>query len=335
MVRRETPCADVVSRYDEPADEILDLGRPRRGETASAPTSLPPMHIGDQPLAEDNRTDRPPWWQWLVLVLAIVAALIVGVLGSNARRDAADLAAAESEVDLVAGTPVVVNAENTPFQLPIYNAGPLEVELLWIRPEGWTLADTAATHPVTLRPDNWTTVRVRAVPDCAQFPSPDVLELRVRTQARENEVSLPLPVAGVMQEVRTAACRDFTPVGAFVEEVQLVPSQAEHFLTLRLHMRAFDPSQRFVLTAVEASAPGFGMTHASLPVQFEPGGALSFPLDITWQVVNCEATQILNDVNLGLEFQDENGDQQTDAAALPGRGVAELARFGVAQCGAG
>jgi hypothetical protein len=36
-----------------------------------------------------------------------------------------------------------------------------------------------------------------------------------------------------------------------------------------------------------------------------------------------------------LEFQDENGDQQTDAAALPGRGVAELARFGVALCGAG
>lgn len=292
------------------------------------------MHIGaDAALADDaDGRDRPPWWQWLVLAIAVVGALVLGIVASDARRDAADLADAESEVDLVLGEPVLFAGPGTPVQIPVYNAGSLDVELLWIRPEDWTLSDAAADDPVTLRPDRWTTVRVSATPDCDTFPTTDILDLRVRTQAREGEISLPLPTPGVMQDVRMAICANFTGVSAYVQEVQVLPAQTPDTLTLRLQMRANDPAQRFTLTDVEASAPGFGMVHATVPLQFEPGGALSFPLDITWRVVNCEATQILNDVNLGLEIRDENGDRRTDSAALPGRGVAELARFGVAQC---
>jgi hypothetical protein len=333
VVRIAPPGPDVVSRYDDPPDEILDLGKPGRREGRESPTSLPPMHISDQPPGDDESADRPQWWQWTVLVVAVVAGLIVGVLGSNARRDAADLAAAESDVDLIVGAPVPVNAPDTPFQVPMYNAGPLEVELLWVRPEGWDLAETAVRNPITMPPDTWVTVRVRASPDCRQFGSPDVLELRIRTQAREQTISLPIPAPGAMLEAHVAACRPLVPVGVFVEEVRLVPSSSPDTLTMRLQMRAFDPNLRFALVDITASAPGFRMIDASVPVQFEPTPARSFPVDITWRVVGCEETQILNDINLGLEFRDDDGRKQTDGAPLPGRGVAELARFGVEQCG--
>ncbi len=324
-----------MSRYEEPPNEILDLGRPRRDEKGSTPQALPPMHIDEGPIADDDGASRPPWWQWLVLSLAVLAALIVGVLGSNARREAADLAAAESAVELIAGTPEIIGMPDIPFQLPLYNSGPLEVELLSIRPEGWSLADDATRRPIMLPPDTWVMVRVHhATPDCTEDTSPDVLQTRVRTQARERTISLPLPDDGLMSEVRRAVCLPVGSAGAYVEEVESVPASTPDTLTMRLQMRAFDPSQRFALVDVTTSAPGFRMIDASVPVQFEPGGALSFPLDLTWQIVGCGDTQILNDITLGLEFQDENGAVQTAGADLPGRGVAELARFAVAQCGA-
>jgi len=320
-----------VSSYDDPPDEILDLGRPGRADHRDSPPSLPPLHIGDQLPDSDESIDRPRWWQWGVLIIAIVASLIVGVLGSNARRDAADLAAAEAQVDLIVGAPVMVNAPDTPFQVPLYNAGPLKVELLWIRPEGWTIADTAIRHPINIPPDRWVPVRVRAVPNCSDQLSPDVLEVRVRTQAGEHTTSLPLPGAGVMREVSTQVCRSFGELGAYVDDVEQVPPARPKTLTMRLQLRAFDPSVRFELVELNASAPGFRMIEAALPAQFEIGGR-PVPVDLTWEIANCDMTQGLSDIYLGLGFQDDNGHQQTDGAQLPGHGVAELARFGVEQC---
>jgi hypothetical protein len=326
-----------MSRYDDSPDEILDLGQQGWREERGAPRILPPMHIDDQPPLDDEPAERPPWWQWAVLGIAVVAGLVLGVLSSNARRDAAELAAAESTVDLIAGEPLVAippdASRETPFQVPIYNAGPLDVDVLWLRPQGWE-AVQSARRSVTLRPDQWVAVRMRAVPNCDELFSPDVLELRVRTQAREQTISLPLPRGGVMQEARTHACQPFTPIGAYVDEVDVVPSTRPDTLTLQLRMLAFDPNLRFTLTDVSASAPGFRLIEASVPVQFERG-ARRFPLDITWEIVGCEATQTLNEVNLGLEFHDEDGDRQTDGAELPGRGVAEMARFALEQCGIG
>jgi hypothetical protein len=297
------------------------------------------MHIDDQPPADnDERANRPQRWQWAVLAIAIVASLVVGALSSDARRDAADLAAAEAEVDLIVGDPLIIDppeaTRDTPFQVPLYNAGPLEVELLWIRPQGWEVAETAVRRPTTLPPDEWVPVRVRAVPDCDELLSPDVLELRVRTQARERTISLSLPRAGVMQEARLVVCRPFIPVGAYVEEVDVVPSLQPDTLTMRLQMRAYDPNLRFTLTDVSASAPGFRMIEATVPVQFERG-ARSFPLDTTWEISGCDLTRTLNEVNLGLGFQNDEGERQREGAELPGRGVAELARFAVEQCGSG
>jgi hypothetical protein len=205
-----------VSRCDDPPDEILDPGSPGRRERSDSPESLPPLHIGEPSGGDDEtaeRVSRPRWWQWVILTVAVAAGLIVGVLGSNARRDAADLAAAESEVDLIAGAPVMVAAPDTPFQVPLYNAGALEVELLWIRPMGWTVAETATRHPIALPPNRWVPVRVRAIPDCTDFVSEDVVEMKVRTQTRERVITLPLPMVGLMRDVHTSVCRSFDQVG--------------------------------------------------------------------------------------------------------------------------
>jgi hypothetical protein len=205
-----------VSRCDDPPDEILDPGSPGLRERSDSPESLPPLHIGEPSGGDDEtaeRVSRPRWWQWTILTVAVAAGLIVGVLGSNARRDAADLAAAESEVDLIAGAPVMVAAPDTPFQVPLYNAGALEVELLWIRPKGWTVAETATRHPIALPPNRWVPVRVRAIPDCTDFVSEDVVEMKVRTQTRERVITLPLPMVGLMRDVHTSVCRSFDQVG--------------------------------------------------------------------------------------------------------------------------
>ena len=205
-----------MSRCDDPPDEILDLGSPGRRDRSDSPESLPPPHI-DEPSGGDDETaervSRSRWWQWAILTVAVAAGLIVGVLGSNARRDAADLAAAESEVDLIVGAPVMVAAPDAPFQVPLYNAGALEVELLWIRPKGWTVAETATRHPIALPPNRWVPVRVRAIPDCTDFVSEDVVEMKVRTQTREWVITLPLPMAGLMRDVHTSVCRSFDQLG--------------------------------------------------------------------------------------------------------------------------
>jgi hypothetical protein len=336
VVRVAAPSPNIVSRYDDPPDEILDLGRPGRRERSDSPESLPPLHIGDEPSGRDDgdieRVNRPRWWQWAILVVAVVAGLIVGVLGSNARRDAADLAAAESEVDLIVGAPVMVTAPDTPFQVPLYNAGALEVELLWIRPKGWTVAETATRHPITMPPNRWVPVRVRAIPDCTDFVSEDVVEMKVRTQARERVISLPLPMAGIMVAVHTSVCRSFNQLGAYVEDVHIEPPAQPDTLTMQLDIQPDNANLRFTLTDLDATAPGFRMIDTSLPVRFEPG-AQSFPVDITWEVADCEATRLLDDIYLGLGFEEDDGNRQTGGAQLPGRGVAELARFGFEQCG--
>jgi hypothetical protein len=218
-----------VSRSDDPPDEILDLGSSGRRERSDSPESLPPLHI-DEPSAGDDETaervSRSRWWQWAILTVAVAAGLIVGVLGSNARRDAADLAAAESEVDLIVGAPVMVAAPDAPFQVPLYNAGALEVELLWIRPKGWTVAETATRHPIALPPNRWVPVRVRAIPDCTDFVSEDVVEIKVRTQTREWVITLPLPMAGLMRDVHTSVCRSFDELGVRADTGGTEPAQS-------------------------------------------------------------------------------------------------------------
>jgi hypothetical protein len=218
-----------VSRCDDPPDEILDLGSSGRRERSDSPESLPPLHI-DEPSGGDDETaervSRSRWWQWAILTVAVAAGLIVGVLGSNARRDAADLAAAESEVDLIVGAPVMVAAPDAPFQVPLYNAGALEVELLWIRPKGWTVAETATRHPIALPPNRWVPVRVRAIPDCTDFVSEDVVEIKVRTQTREWVITLPLPMAGLMRDVHTSVCRSFDQLGVRANTGGAEPAQS-------------------------------------------------------------------------------------------------------------
>lgn len=320
-----------MTRQDDPLDEILDLGARPRDPRADSPRTLPPLHLDGPPAEDDEGKQRPPWLGRAAVAIAAVTGVVVGVLGSNARHDAADIAAAESAVHVIAGAPQV---DGGPFgvtvSLPLFNAGPRDVEVIWARPEGWRIPPDARPRNVLLPRDFWVSVRSSAVPDCG-VSTTDVIELRVRTEAREQTITVEVPAPTDLFEARRIACEANPSMGAYVESVEIVEPLRPDTLTMRLSMKSFDPNLRFTLVGVTASAPGFRMINAVVPVQFERGARAS-EVDITWEIVGCEATQTLNDVNLGLEFQDEQGRPLTGGTALPGRGVAELARFALEQC---
>jgi hypothetical protein len=333
VVRVAASSPNVVSRYDDPPDEILDLGKPPRRQGGTS-RSLPPLHIGGQPDEDDGASTRPSWWQWAVLTVAVAAGVIAGAIGANARRDAAEIAAAEATVRLIAGEPMVTGfGSGAGLQLPLLNAGPQEVEVLWVRPDGWTIPPEAEPDAVRLPPDSWVPVRPDAVPDCTQGPGSSTVELRVRTTAREHTISLEVPSGTALSELHGWVCDASRQVDAYVEDVDVVEPLQPDTLTMRLSMKSYDPGVRFTLVDITTSAPGYRMIDATVPVQFERG-ARAVAVDITWQIVGCDATQTLNDVTLGLELEDDQGRGQESGTPLPGRGVAELARFAIAECGA-
>lgn len=315
---------------DRPS-EILDLGGSRRAERGSA-RSLPPLYLGAPPPPEDNGDIRSTRGQWLLVAVIAAAGVVAGALGANARNDAAELAAAESAVRVIAGAPQVEGFP-TPLDVrfPLLNAGPLDIEVLWARPKGWQLPEDADRRTIRLPPDTWVTVASVAVPDCSR-PTGGTVEVSVRTKAREQVVELDVPDPRVLAEASRQACEAGPQVGAYVQEVELVTSARPDTLTMRLHMRSYDPGIGFTLIELNASAPGVRMIDTSVPVEFQPGARASL-VDVTWEIVDCELTGILGDVQLGLSFNDAEGRFQSDRTSLPGRGVAELARFALRQCG--
>lgn len=296
---------------------------------------MPPLHIGEPPDEDDGASTRPSWWQWAILAVAVAAGVIAGAIGANARRDAAEIAAAEATVRIIAGEPLASTFESGPnLLLPLLNAGPQEVEVLWIRPDGWAIPPEAEPDAIRLPPDTWVGVRSDALPDCSHGPGSSAVELRVRTAAREHTITLDVPPGTTLSDVHGWVCDASAQVDAYVEDVEVVEPLEPGTLRMRLSMKSYDPDVRFTLIDLTTSAPGFRMVDASVPVQFERG-ARAFPVDISWQIVGCDATQTLNDVMLGLELEDDQGRDRESGTQLPGRGVAELARFAVAECGAG
>jgi hypothetical protein len=289
----------------------------------------------DGPPPADDEDGPPAWRQWAALAVAIAVGLAVGVLVSNARHEAADATAAEEEVRLVAGVPEItfIQAPAVDLSFPLYNAGPLDVVVQSARPEGWTIVDESDdTRPTTLRSGTWTNVLATvAARECAG-PTPTVLELTVRTQAREQGADVVLPAGSVLREAQDLAC-DTNPayqVGIGVERVEVLLST--DVLVMRLYLRAFDPSMRFDLISISGSAAGFETVAATVPVSFQPGGRSPTQLDITWGVVDCTLTDLLGQVVFSAELVDVNGRTANDRIVLAEEGVAALARFGVSRC---
>jgi hypothetical protein len=324
-----------VTEPGDPPAEVLDLGPRPRSERGSSPRSLPPLRLDGPPPADDD--DGPPSWrQWAALAVAVAVGLAVGVLVSNARHEAADVTAAEEEVRLVAGIPEItfIQAPTVDLSFPLYNAGPLDVVVNSARPEGWTIVDESADpRTTTLRSGTWTNVLTTvAARECAG-PTPAVLELSVRTQAREQGVDVALPAGSVLREAQDLAC-DTNPayqVGIGVERVEVLPSTPDVLVT-RLYLRAFDPSLAFDLISISGSAAGFETVGATVPVSFEPGGRSPTQLDVTWGVVDCTLTGLLGQVVFSAELLDVNGRTTNHRIVLAEEGIAALARFGVSRC---
>ncbi len=319
----------------DPPEEILDLGPRPRSERSGSARTLPPLQLGGPPPADDD-SGPPSWWQWGALAVAVAVGLAAGVLVSNARHDAADLTAAEEEIRLIAGIPQItfVQAPAVELGFPLYNAGQLDVVVHSARPAGWTIVDEEADPPTTrLRSGEWTNVLTTvAAGECAGV-TPSVLQLSVRTEAREQRADVVLPATSVLREAQDVACDTnlVYQVGIGVERVQVMPSEPD-VLVMRLYLRAFDPSMRFELTALSGSAAGFQTVAATVPASFEPGGRSPSQVDVTWRITECTLTELLGDVELAAELLDENGRTTNDRIVLASEGIAALARFGTSQC---
>jgi hypothetical protein len=325
----------VTEPRDTPA-EILDLGPRSRSERGDSARSLPPLHLGGPPPADDEKDGPPSWWRWGALALAVVVGLTTGVLVSNARHDAADIAAAEQEILLVAGNPMItfIHAPAADLSFPLYNAGPLDVVVHSARPEGWTIVDDVDNPPTTtLRTGEWTNVLTTVEADECAGDTPTVLELTVRTEAREQGAQVTLPAGNVLREAKDLRC-DTDPVfvaGIGVERVQILPS-APDLLVMRLYLRAFEPNLSFDLINIDAAPPGFEMVAATVPVSFRPGGRSPTRLDVTWGITECSVTEQLGPVVFDVELLDGDGPPTKSEIVLAEEGIAALARFGGDRC---
>ena len=324
----------------EPRDgeyEILDLGRRRRADTGREPRELPPMRLGDGETSEQPESPIPPWRRIAGAAVVFTVGAVAGAYLWNAREDAAELAAAGAATELVAGGVeggTFAGESVQRFTVALLNAGPRDVEVLSVRPEGWVLpgADQVA-GPQTAPAGEWTSIRMSTVPDC-EAPTPQALEVRVRTEARESAVTVPLPPGEhLFGDVRESLCTgDITLYSAIVQEIRILPSDDPDVLLMELGLTQLDPSLEFDVVDATASAAGFHAEATNLPVSFNSDIRSPQPLVLSWGVQNCELTSVLGDIGLMLEMESRSGSMHIDNPMLPGQGVAALARFGVDRC---
>jgi hypothetical protein len=327
----------VSEPSDEPPVEILDVGG-RRPDATQAPPDLPPLHIDpDQPPTEQTESSIPPWRQIAAVVTALAVGAAAGAYVWNAREDAANLAAAAQEAVLIAGQ--VEGGSSTDvgtqrFRVAVLNAGPRDVEVLSAVPDGWAAVEEETFPPQVATVDEWTSVQMAAEPDC-DAPVPRGLRLRVRTDAGETDVTVPLPPGDdAIGAVHQNLCADaFLPYGASVEDVRTA-SESPTELVMELAMRSYDLSLDFDLVDVTATAEGFEAVASNLPVPFRSGNQSTSPLILVWRVTRCDQTINLGDVELSLRYAPtgSGATDHIDGYALSGEVVATLARFGAAQC---
>jgi hypothetical protein len=323
----------------EPRDgeyEILDLGKRRRADTGREPRELPPMRIGDES-SDQPESPIPPWRRIAGAAVVFTVGAVAGAYLWNAREDAAELAAAGAATELVAGGVeggTFAGESVQRFTVAMLNAGPRDVEVLSVRPEGWVLpgADQVA-GPQTAPAGEWTSIRMSTVPDC-EAPTPQALEVRVRTEARESAMTVPLPPGEhLFGDVRESLCTgDIAAYSAIVQEIRILPSDDPDVLLMELGLTPLDPALEFDVVDATASAAGFHAEATGLPVSFSSDVRSPQPLVLSWRVQNCELTSVLGDIGLMLEITSRTGSMHVDNPMLPGQGVAALARFGVEQC---
>jgi hypothetical protein len=333
----------VVDREADDGYETLDLDDPVDADPRHIGSVLPPLTLGDaageppETAPADGRSATPSRRRWVALGVAFIVGVAAGAYLWQMRHEAAEDAAAAAraaDAELVAGTVVGGLSPGTAVQhlaVLLLNNGPREIEVLAIHPPGW---EAFPREPTTIPADEWATVPMSVAPQCGA-PPPIALSVEVRTAEGEQELAVPLPPSGsVLDSVYQQMCADGDGPRYAVTTgriAQLAPTEPDS-MVMRVELRSLPPGVAFEVVEATASSGGAIATATNLPVEFSVTRRTPSPIELTWQMVTCDLTSLLGDVNLELTIATPDGDSYQTFAALPGQAVAMLARFTVEQC---
>ncbi|NED95763.1 hypothetical protein G1H11_10605 [Phytoactinopolyspora alkaliphila] len=267
-----------------------------------------PMHLNaDDPVYElsgDDASDNRPWRQWLGLGLALVVGAVAGVIGANARHDAAE----QGRIELVAGRVVDVELASSldpraPIwraDLMIFNAGSTPVDVLYVDVNAWRRPDDGRQpDPVTARPGTWASLQVRMTPDCtADAPAGTASHVSARAHVRgaSAEATVPLefgPDQGWFRQAWTTTCAMGEPEypDIFVAEAEVLPRDAgDSVLHTRLHLYASYPlppraDRSAALLRIRIHTDGLTAATGGLPVTLDAEESVA--IDIGWEISDC------------------------------------------------
>lgn len=312
---------------------------PAADQPPSGPVTAPPGDLSDP--SDPTKPSRPrgapasPWQQWAGLGAALAIGATVGIVGANARDDAADGAA----VALVAGTLTAQSPigfrdfELQRLSLPLFNAGPRAVEVESIELPGWRRQeDVEGLEPITIEPQEWQTITVVLLPDCDVRPRPSVT-VTARSESETKTVELPFPT-GDQSRVYAweSACSPQAPYGEIQGSlVDVVESDATH-LVVTVSMQHFGDHQLEVLD-LWSTTSGLTATTPVLPITLPPEAPALVRLEL--HVTDCVAAAGFTDLALYADVDSVDGSlAQTQIPVFVGdnRLLIEAARFSDDAC---
>jgi hypothetical protein len=276
----------------------------------------------------------------LALVTVLAVGGMLGASGWHLYENTAGPAATDSQVDLLAGFPMV------PFEQPaggpndgpppipreltvaLFNLGQHDVAVLQARPAGWTL--TADMDTAAVAAWEWTTVSLAIAPDCEEPARPE-LDLVVRTENGDRDVTVPLE-PDFLAWLHGEACSDLELTGVAVDDVGAVAFEEDR-LRMEVDLRHIQPSgaSEVTVTALSAESAGFRAEGIGLPVTLAPGDR-AVTIELLWTVDECDHTDRLGELFVVAQYVSADSSASDQRVQLPASAVAALARFGGAQC---
>lgn len=279
------------------------------------------------------------WRRMLALVTVFAVGGVLGASGWHLYENAADPAADDSQVDLLAGFPSplerparepIAGPPPIPNEITVavFNLGQRDVTVVQARPVGWTLTADVELAPVAAW--EWTNLSLAIAPDCEEPARPE-LDLVVRTEGGDSDVTLPL-VPDFLAWLHGEACSNLELTGVAVDDVGAIAME-EDGLRMEVDLRHIQPTgaSEVTVTALSAESAGFRGEGTGLPVTLRPGDA-AVTIELLWAVEHCDRTDRLRELSVVAQYVRADSSARDQLMELPVRAVAALARFGGAQC---
>jgi hypothetical protein len=276
----------------------------------------------------------------LALVTVFAVGVLLGASGWHLYENAAGPAATDSQVNVIAGFPMVpieqparepiVGPPPIPSEITVavFNLGQRDVAVLQARPAGWTLTADVALAPVAAW--EWTNLSLAIAPDCEEVARPE-LDLVVRTDDGDRDVTVPL-VPDFLTWLHGEACSNLGLTGVAVDDVGAVTVE-EDSLRMEVDLRHIQPtgSSDVIVTALSAESAGFRAEGTGLPITLRPGDP-AMTIELLWAVEHCDRIDRLRELSVAVQYVSADSSARDQLVELPVRAVAALARFGGAQC---